>query len=196
LKRQRFIKILKQLHACEDAVKWVEKTAESPSRLWKMCDRGDWMSWLAIRAVERKKVIWVICQCVRPILDLVPKNENRPRIAIETVEEWTRGEAVIEQVRIAAYAANAIDTATFAMSAAAAAAVVAAAAADAAVADAAVADAAVAVAEAVTYDAYAAAAVAVDATERKYPKQSAQIVRQHITWSEIEAGLEKIKVAE
>jgi alkylation response protein AidB-like acyl-CoA dehydrogenase len=41
----------------------------------------------------------------------VPKGEDRPRIAIETAEAWTRGEATIEQVYAAAYAADAADVA-------------------------------------------------------------------------------------
>jgi hypothetical protein len=38
-------------------------------------------------------------------LKYLPVGEDRPRIAIETAEAWTRGEATIEQVHAAADAA-------------------------------------------------------------------------------------------
>ena len=44
----------------------------------------------------------------RTVLDKIPDGEDRPRIAIETAEAWTRGEATLEQVyadAAAAYAA-------------------------------------------------------------------------------------------
>jgi len=33
-----------------------------------------------------------VCKCVRPALIHVPKDDSRPRIAIETTEAWARGE--------------------------------------------------------------------------------------------------------
>jgi hypothetical protein len=37
------------------------------------------------------------------VLKYVPKGEDRPRIAIETAEAWTRGETTLKQVESAAH---------------------------------------------------------------------------------------------
>ncbi len=51
------------------------------------------------------------CACARTSLRYVPVGETRPLVAIETAERWARGEATLEEVRVAkraaAYAANA-----------------------------------------------------------------------------------------
>jgi hypothetical protein len=95
---------LRDKRACADACEWVgERDAETA---WAECPRADWMLWIAAKSVDRKRLVWVACQCARLALRHVPAGELRPLAAIETAEAWTRGEATIEQVR-SAYAADA-----------------------------------------------------------------------------------------
>jgi len=98
--------ILTKLGACTEAVKWAGR--KTPKKAWETCKRGDWLLWIASKLdIDRKKLVLAACACARTALKYVPVGEDRPRIAIETAEAWTRGEATIEQVRTAAYAASA-----------------------------------------------------------------------------------------
>ena len=180
-------------NACGNAVEWARKQP-SAAAAWKSCERGDWMLWLAGKwcetETERKRLVLAACECARLALPHVKKGELRPLRAIETAEQWARGEngVTLGDVRAArraagaAYAAGA--AAAYAADAAAAYAADAAAyAADAAAyaAAAAAADAAdAAAADAADAAAYAAAYAAADAAARKsILSQCADIVRGH-----------------
>ena len=105
--------ILTKLGACTEAVKWAGR--KTPKKAWETCKRGDWLLWIASKLdIDRKKLVLAACACARTALKYVPVGEDRPRIAIETAEAWTRGEATIEQVRTAAYAASAAADAAYA----------------------------------------------------------------------------------
>jgi len=156
-----YITKIKNLGACEDALANAHLFNTS-QELWADCKRGDWMLWLIGKlsgesgCEKRKRLVLTLCKCARLSLKFIPKYELRPLKAIETAEQWARGEndITLQQVR-AAYAAAADAYAAAAADAYAAAAAADAAAAAAAYAAAAAADAAAAAAAA---DAYAAAA--------------------------------------
>jgi len=57
--------------------------------------------------MHRRLGVWAAASCAREALCLVPKQESRPRIAVETAEGWVRGEATREQAEKAASAAYA-----------------------------------------------------------------------------------------
>ena len=93
--------------ACAEARLWLN-TQTDPHVAWEMCERPDWMIWFARRrSVERKVLVRIACDCARTALRFVPEGEDRPRLAIETAERWTRNEATIDEVRAAAAAAAA-----------------------------------------------------------------------------------------
>jgi hypothetical protein len=117
--------------ACAEARLWLN-TQTDPHVAWEMCERPDWMIWYARRRnVERKVLVRIACDCARAVLRFVPEGEERPRLAIEAAERWTRDEATIDEVRAAAYAAAYAADAAYAAYAAAYAAYAAAYAADA-----------------------------------------------------------------
>jgi len=100
------------LGACPEAVTWAKGYA-TPAAAWKVCQRGDWMLWLAGKlsgepgSDGRKPLVLAACACARLALKHVAQGEIRPRVAIETAERWARGvEGVtLNDVRKAAYAA-------------------------------------------------------------------------------------------
>ena len=95
--------------ACSNAIDFCR--GKSPKECWDTCNRGDWMLWAAIMmGVDMKLVLTAICKCIRPVLAFIKDGEDRPRIAIETIEAHLRGEATIEEVRIAARAVDAART--------------------------------------------------------------------------------------
>jgi len=62
--------------------------------LWRDCERGDWLLWLAAEAgVNRHIVVEAACACARTALQYVPSGEENPRRALETAEAWARGKA-------------------------------------------------------------------------------------------------------
>ena len=101
---------LKQLNACEEALIWVSQQ-KNAQQAWDDCERGDWMLWLLGKlsgkpeSKKRKILVLITCECARLSLHLVPEEEDRPRIAIETAEKWAKGDATIEQVKTAVNAA-------------------------------------------------------------------------------------------
>jgi len=98
--------ILTKLGACTEAVKWAGR--KTPKKAWETCKQSDWLLWIAGKLnIDRKKLVLAACACARTALKYIPAGEDRPRIAIETAEAWTRGEATIEQVRTATHAAHA-----------------------------------------------------------------------------------------
>jgi hypothetical protein len=93
-----------RLGACEDARVWAE--GKSLAEAWNTCERGDWMLWLAAHLCNREIVVSAACDCAELALKHVPKNEDRPRKAIETARAWVRGEATIAQLKKAAAASH------------------------------------------------------------------------------------------
>lgn len=180
--KTQLLDAMAKLGACNEAIAFVEKSKKRTAKaIWYDCERGDWMLWLASKAhVDRKIVVAKACLYARQSLRFVRAGEDRPRLAIEAADRWTRGEATIEEVieaRNAAAAANAAYAANVAYAAAYAANV---------------ANAAYAAAN-VAY-AYAAAAAANVAnasfTRGKSLAESALLVRSVISWDCVQAALE------
>lgn len=95
---------LREIHACSDAVEWVEAHPRlSAALLWATCPHGDWLLWIATRyKVEHRLLVLAACDCAQTALAYVPAGEDSPRHAVETAEAWARGEATLDQVRHAA----------------------------------------------------------------------------------------------
>jgi len=197
------------LHPCHDARLWMlENSNKSTHLLWRTCERGDWLLWLAAKLqIDRKLIVLAACDCAETALVFVPDEETRPCDAIQAARAWCGDKATLRQVeraadaaadaaRAAAHAAHAdADDAADAAARAARAAAHAAYAADAA-------DAAAARAAHAAYDAAAAAydaaadADAADAYAAAYRRSladSATRVRKRIPWKIWKAALEDLQ---
>ena len=116
---------LRLLGACASAREWAEdKTA---SEIWTSCERGDWLLWWAARFADRAdlhgRVVLAACDCAElalPVFEARYADDRRPRTAIETARRYARGEATIDDVRVAADAARAAAAAAYAANDAAA----------------------------------------------------------------------------
>jgi hypothetical protein len=85
-------------------VKWAAELLEGTTlqQAWDLCPRADWLLWLLARTgAERKLLTLAACACARTALPFVAAGEDRPRIAIEWIEAWARGEASLGEVRAA-----------------------------------------------------------------------------------------------
>ena len=178
---KKHITYLNELHACDEAIEWVE-SFPTLQKGWDKCERGDWMLWLLGKqsgksgSQSRKKLVLTACKCARLALKYVPKNEKRPLKAIQTAEKWGGGDSSISLADVKnAYAAAYAAYAAYAASATADAAYAAYAAYAASATASAYAAAASASADAVSV---AASATASAAIINKVLKQCADIVRE------------------
>lgn len=92
---------LSNLKACRDAVEWA-KTQPDFATAWSVCERGDWMIWLAALlsgeqgSPRHREIVLAACECARlplPIYETKHPNDDRPRKIINIVEAWARGDA-------------------------------------------------------------------------------------------------------
>ena len=108
--RIHWSKKLEKYKPCSEGMAWA-KDQKSAAVAWKTCARPGWMLWLIGRASTsndlalRKRLVLCACECARTSLRFVRSGEERPLKAIETAERWARGEASIEEVREARFAA-------------------------------------------------------------------------------------------
>ena len=96
------VTLLKQLKACEPAVKWASQQ-KSRQQAWDACPRGDWLLWLLIRTCEPKSkrynaVALTACKCARLAFKYRPRGENRPVQAVRAVERWVAGKISTEEL--------------------------------------------------------------------------------------------------
>ncbi len=103
-----WIKELESLNPCAEGVMYAKGHA-TLQEAWDLCDRGDWMLWLAGKLTTTEKTWKVLvlctCECARQSLQYVPAEDKRPLAAIEIAERWARGEQVTRnEVRKSAYA--------------------------------------------------------------------------------------------
>lgn len=73
--------------------------------LWERDNADAEAMLMAVGAVDLWRVVLVACDCAETALRYVPAGADGPRIAIETARAWSRGEATMEDVRVAAAAA-------------------------------------------------------------------------------------------
>jgi chemotaxis protein histidine kinase CheA len=170
MEKNSYIRAIKKLGACEEAVKDAHnfKTSEE---LWLACERGDWMLWLIGRTIQRsdevalRKLTLVKARCAKLVIHLM--KDERSKKAVEAAERFGLGQATREE----------LDSASADSAAAASAAAASAASAAAAAAAASAASAAAYAAAAYAAAAYAAAASAAAYERAKIFKQCADIVR-------------------
>ncbi len=180
----KYINLLQRLNACHDAIAWCGDRGSEQA--WRECERGDWLLWIAVRLgiVDRRTVVAAACDCAelgRPYWRC--EDVDVLAACLGTTRAWCRGEATIEQVRVAVDATyTAVLTAADAVALAADAVLAADAAAFAADAT----YTAVLAADAAYAAAHAADAATYDGDARaEVLRQSAEIVRRYIGWDVI-----------
>ena len=106
---------LKELNACSDAMDWLN--GMDLQTAWDKCERADWMLWFICRMEigTKKERIHVICDCAETALEYVPKDEDRPRLAIEATRIYADNPTTenLEKVNQAAGVARAAEEAAW-----------------------------------------------------------------------------------
>lgn len=97
------VKKLILLHADYSLVEAV-KIAPNWQKFWDSHNKGSDMLWLlgnlknTKKDKNRKKIILIICECARLVLDCFPEKEKRPLKAIEMLEDWAKGLTSMSQI--------------------------------------------------------------------------------------------------
>ena len=107
---------LKNLNACREAQEWADGQ-ESYEQAWRICDRGDWMLWIAakqkvdIRVLTRAKV-----ECAKLVEHLMidPRSINALRVAERFADGHASEEELNDAYAAAAAAAYAADAYAYA----------------------------------------------------------------------------------
>lgn len=92
---------LRDFEACQDSIDWVRSlpSGTTPVQAYSVCERGDWLVWLALRAgVDVLTVARSVCVCLRNALPLWQKcypADARPVRALQDVESSLKGHAGI-----------------------------------------------------------------------------------------------------
>jgi hypothetical protein len=111
----KFYEAMEEMGACKPAVNWLRENGYGLARAWKNCSRGDWMIWLCEAASwkpgwpTQEEIIQCVGYIVEDCLRLLPDDEDRPRIALETALDWCNGRATEEDVVAAAAGAFAAE---------------------------------------------------------------------------------------
>ena len=113
---------LKKLNACSDAREWVA-AQRNYKEAWQNCERGDWMLWLAKKLeVDDRKLTLAKFKCANQVRHLM--KDQRSIAALDAAERYGNGEISRDELdaaadAAAAYAADAVDDAGYAVYAAA-----------------------------------------------------------------------------
>jgi hypothetical protein len=120
------------LGACDEALEWIEENSlNDPQVAWDTCPDASWLLWFVAKHLgnpgwpTHRELVSATCDCAEAVLYLIPKGEDRPRIAIETVRRLVAGEATLKEcekavtmachvARYRAYDARAVSHAAYA----------------------------------------------------------------------------------
>lgn len=112
LNRTEFAKLLHDLGACGEAVKWAE--GRTLAWAYRYCSRSDWLLWLAEKMAghpnwpTQPEVALAGCDCAETALPIWYKfapDDHRPRIAIEMRRKFEAGLATQNDLATAGAAA-------------------------------------------------------------------------------------------
>ena len=107
-----FVRKLKKLEACTDAVEWVTEHGGAASDCWRDCQRGDWMAWLAAKtkSITRRQLVGALADCAALSLKYFEAefpSDRRVRDCLEVCWSYSRGSATDKELASAASAAYA-----------------------------------------------------------------------------------------
>jgi hypothetical protein len=81
MEKNEYIRAIKKLGACEEAVKDAHNFKTS-KELWAACERGDWMLWLIGRTIQRsdetalRKLTLVKARCAKLVIHLMKDSQG------------------------------------------------------------------------------------------------------------------------
>jgi len=98
--------LLLRLDACEDARTWAV-TQPDLRTAWTVCQRADWMLWIAAMLLPRPVVVLAACDCAETVVHLIKDGGSQMAalLALHIAREWAEDREDPETVRAASDAA-------------------------------------------------------------------------------------------
>jgi len=105
-KTESLLDLLLRLDACADARTWA-CTQPDPRTAWAVCQRVDWMLWIAAMLLPRPVVVLAACDCAETVVHLIKDNGSQMAalLALQIAREWAEGREDLDTVRAASDAA-------------------------------------------------------------------------------------------
>jgi len=105
-KSESLLDLLLRLDACGDARTWAV-TQPDLRTAWAVCQRADWMLWLAAMLLPRPVVVLAACDCAETAVHLIEDGglQMNALLALHIAREWAQGREDPETVRAASDAA-------------------------------------------------------------------------------------------
>ena len=173
--------LLYKLVSCGSEAAWIY-TCGTAYDAWRCCPGGHDLVWfLAKLGLDRKRIVWIVCQQARLAEVYGNSNDSRPLEAIKAAEDWTRGKITVQDVCVyasaaydAAHTSQHFDDRGFAYAAASAA-------------------MAVSTVTTAAFVADYAAGISTPALRKEILLNSAKIVRKNVAWKEVKQLMENYK---
>jgi len=101
-KSESLLDLLLRLDACGDALTWAV-TQPDLRTAWAVCQRADWMLWLAAMLLPRQVVVLAACDCAETAVHLISDGglQMNALLALHIAREWAQGRECLETVRAA-----------------------------------------------------------------------------------------------
>lgn len=106
---EKIIDKLKELEACDPAIKWLENYDGHAKEAWNKCERGDWMAWL-ISELQADKILSYRLKYKFAALAIPYMKDERSVNAMNVLKKYIDGNATKQELK--ATAAYATDAAT------------------------------------------------------------------------------------
>jgi hypothetical protein len=106
---------------CRSSLLWIaEKNIQSLEEAWNICERGDWLLWMATKLnVDKRRLVLCAALCAHTVIQYM--KDSRSRNAVRIAFLWGRGKTTYAQLEkaktnalAAVIAARAVDTVTYA----------------------------------------------------------------------------------
>jgi len=103
---ESLLDLLLRLDACEDARTWAV-TQPDLRTAWMVCQRADWMLWIAAMLLPRPVVVLAACDCAETTVHLIEDGGSQMAalLALHIAREWAEDREDPETVRAASDAA-------------------------------------------------------------------------------------------
>jgi len=104
---ESLLDLLLRLDACGEALTWAVTQPDSHTA-WAVCQRADWMLWIAAMLLPRPVVVLAACDCAETTVHLIEDGglQMVALLALHIAREWAEGREELETVRAAADAAS------------------------------------------------------------------------------------------
>ena len=97
MNKNEYIRHLKDLRACPEAIEWTIKTDGTPQELWDKCERGDWLLWRIGEIIsgddesQLRRLILAKAYCSKLVVHLM--KDERSQKAVKVAEQFGLGQA-------------------------------------------------------------------------------------------------------